>query len=131
MGKMRQRMSHKAIEVIPSTALQGETLIGDEKKTQDGRGILLGIKMSTLATTPTFTPKIQVKGAAGVWVDYWTAAAAISTASDNLYVIYPETTLGGDAIEHVNLPCPFSWRLVLTFGGSGSATVEASAQVLT
>ena len=124
-------MGHKAIEVIPISALQGTTLTGLEQKTQDGKGLLLGIKMSTLVTSPTFEPKIQVKSAAGEWIDYWTAAAVISTATHVLYVIYPETTLGGDALEHVNLPCPYSWRLVLTFGGTGTATIEADAQVLT
>ena len=124
-------MGHKAIEVVPSTTLVSSTLTSGEQRTPDGKGLILGVKVADLVTTPTFTPKIQTKGASGTWIDYWTAAAAISTNSDHIYLLYPSLTLGGDAEEKVNLPCPFAWRVVVTFGGTGTATVEVDAQVLT
>lgn len=95
------------------------------------RGIRLIVKIGALTTTPTFTPSVQIPDGMGGWVTIWTAAAAISAAGTTSYLLYPSASMGGSDTEKVNLVIGQAYRVVLTFGGSGSAaTTEVIGQEL-
>lgn len=91
----------------------------------NAKGIILRVKTASGASTPSFTPKIQRKAVIGsdVWEDYWTAAAAITTDTTSLYILYPAAS-GGNVVEVDGVPIPHEWRLVLT-RNSGNADTEA------
>ena len=119
------------LELLASETLVVATRTSDRMLTHNAFGLLIGVSVADIVTTPTYLPKIQALGAGGVWQDYWTAAAAIAANSDNLYLITAVATAADfDGIEVAQLPPPFAWRLVLTFGSTGSATIQADAQIL-
>lgn len=82
--------------------------------------LFLTVVLANKAGTVTFTPKIQRKLKDGTWVDYWTAASALSANGTTTYAI------GRDAIEALTAltevitdPVPHTIRVVLTYSGAG------------
>jgi hypothetical protein len=92
-------------------------------------GILIHVKISSLSSTPTYTPSIEWKTTSGNYITLWTAAAAISANSDKVYWLSPGQagTASSSITEAKGLHLPLQWRLTLTFGGSGSATTQVDA----
>lgn len=87
---------------------------------RDVSSLYLTVKLANEVGTGSFTPKIQRKLKNGDWVDWWTAAAALTTAGTYTYAFGRGATGTAAAVtEKIELPIPMFCRLVLTNGGAG------------
>lgn len=118
------------VTVLANEAGTAATRTSDKQVTPSHvRGIYLRVQVGTITGTPTFTPTLKRVALDGSEDAVWTAAAAISTASTATYIIYPGAS-GGDVTEVDGIPVPQQWKLVLTFGSTGSAATEADIDYL-
>lgn len=97
-----------------------ETQTSDPFTTDGVKNIIVTVKLANEVGTGVKTPKLQRKLKNGDWVDYWTAAAALSAAGTYSYALGEGSTedLGG-LVEELQVPLPKTMRLVLTDGGAG------------
>jgi hypothetical protein len=96
-------------------------------------GVLLTLAVSAVTATPALTLKMQYSPDGGTtWVDYFTVAAAVATAVNSSYLIYPGIVAANDGnlTESVNLPLPRLWRVAVTHGDTDSATYAVYAMYL-
>ena len=123
-------MSKKHIEILATEVDTIATRTSERIITPEGKGLILAVAVANLVTTPTYRPRIQILAANGTWVDYWTSAADITANGNYIYLLYPSLTMASDALEEVNVPLPFAWRVIVTYGGTGDADTTVSAQVI-
>lgn len=109
---------------IAQTADSVATITGsDIPHYQDGP-VRLIVTLTDKQGTVTFTPKIQIKTAAGVYVDYWTAAAALSANGTYVYEVGPAATSAANKVAGVT-ESVMGWigkayRVVMTYSGAGA-----------
>jgi hypothetical protein len=85
------------------------------------RGMILSVDSTAVTSTPSVTPTIGVIDGNGDVVAIWTAAAAISTATNTIYALYP-AILNGNFTEVDGIMLPESFRMTFTHGNSDSIT---------
>ncbi len=108
----------------------------DLKKPGDFRGVMVVVNVTTLTgTTPTITPVIQGKddavGASGNYIQVHTSFTAISAAGTFVYMVYPAIgTAAGGITATSPLAVPNTWRVVLTYGGTVTASAGTVAYYL-
>lgn len=97
----------------------------------DARGILLLVDVTAVSGAgPSITPHIEAyDAAADDWFTIWTAAAAVTTVSENSYLLYPGAS-GGNMTEVDGIPLPFRWRLRMAVGSADSVTYSVGAHFL-
>jgi hypothetical protein len=89
------------------------------------RGVVVTVNVTTLTgTTPTITPAIQGKDAtSGLYVQLHAAFTAIAATGTFTYVVYPGVgAAAGGVTATASMPLPTTWRVVLTYGGTVTAT---------
>ena len=112
------------------TAISGTTTItgADQNKPGDFRRVMLVVNVTTLTgTSPTITVAIQGKddaqGASGTYIQLHAAFTAISATGTYTYIIYPGIGAAAGGITGTGgFPVPSTWRCVLTYGGTVTAT---------
>ena len=82
------------------------------------RGLILLVDITNLASSPTFTPLLQVRRGAS-WVTIWTAAAALSANGLAAYLLYPGTA-AANYTEYEDMVLPMEYRIGLTYAGNGT-----------
>lgn len=108
----------------------------DLKKPGDFRGVMVVVNVTTLTgTTPTITPVIQGKddaqGASGNYIQVHASFTAISAAGTFVYMVYPAIGAAAGGITATSpLAVPNTWRVVLTYGGTVTASAGTVAYYL-
>jgi hypothetical protein len=90
----------------------------------ESRGVLLYFNVTSITSTPSLTPTVQFSPDGGTtWVDYC-AFTAVTSATDNTYLIYPvlDASAAGSADAVIALPLPRIWRVSIVAADSDSAT---------
>ena len=122
-----------AYEELVASAARTATVTTDTFYNHDAAGMILTVVSTAVTATPAVTPKIQYTPDAGTtWIDYCVVTAAIATAANFSYLIYPaiDPAADGAMTESFNLPLPRVWRLVLTHGDADSITYAVYATYL-
>jgi hypothetical protein len=105
----------------------------DAQSNHEADGVLLSLVVTAVTATPALTLKVQYTPDAGTtWIDYFVAAAAVATAVNSSYLLYPGVLASADGAvtESVNLPLPRDWRVAVTHGDTDSATYAVYAMYL-
>lgn len=118
------------IQLLPSAARTAAIQSDEQKNTGEYRGILLIVDSTAVADTPGITPSIQAYNPVGAeWVTIWTAAAAITSATNSTYLLYPGAS-GGNMTEVDGIPIPIQWRLSIAVADTDSITYSVVAHLL-
>lgn len=114
--------------VVASSAARTTTFTSDDFVVPYGKTLLLVIKVTTGAATPSVTPSIRGVDVSGDEYTVLTGAAITSTS--------PATVLMrvGDGVAEVanlgsSIPLPEKWRVVMTAGDADSLTYAITAEV--
>jgi hypothetical protein len=105
----------------------------DAQDNHEADGVLITLVVTAVTATPALTLKVQYSPDRGTnWIDYFTVAAAVATAVNSSYLIYPGIVAAADGnlTESVNLPLPRYWRVAVTHGDTDSATYAVYAMYL-
>ena len=85
------------------------------------KGMILSVDSTSVTTTPEVTPSIGVIDGNGDYVAIWTAAAAISTATNTIYGLYP-AIINGNFTEADGIMLPEAFRITFTHADTDSIT---------
>ena len=115
------------IEILSAEIGTAATRTSDRHLTHDVRSLIINVSAQNFTGSPTFLPQIQVQ-MGDRFVDYWKLTRPFTGAGEGIFILHSG---GASSIKLFLEPPPFSWRFILTFGGSGSADTFVGAQVLT
>lgn len=120
--------------LLPSAARAvAQAYASDAQANHEAEGVLLTLAVSAVTATPALTLKVQYSPDGGTtWIDYFVVAAAVATAVNSSYLLYPGIVAAADGAvtESVNLPLPRLWRVAVTHGDTDSATYAVYAMYL-
>jgi hypothetical protein len=120
--------------LLPSAARAvAQAYASDAVANHQAEGVLLSLVVTAVTATPALTLKTQYSPDGGTtWIDHFVAAAAVATAVNSSYLIYPGIVAAADGAmtESVNLPLPRYWRVAVTHGDTDSATYAVYAMYL-
>lgn len=132
MGSI-DRLPHPVNVTLLASAARTATANSSAQTNDSARGVLITFVSTAETGTAEVTPSIDFSYDGGTtWVQYWTAAAAVSTITTATYLLYPGilATADGALTESVNLPLPRLWRLTCTVADTDSFTYAVYAQLL-
>jgi hypothetical protein len=99
----------------------------------ESAGVIITLMVTAVTATPALTLKMQFSPDKGTtWIDYFVVAAAVATAVNSSYLVYPGILASADGAmtESFNLPLPRLWRVAVTHGDTDSATYSVEAMYL-
>lgn len=120
--------SSATITLAVLAAAAAGTIVSDDQVNETGRGVQVVLDTTT-ATTTSAVLKIQGKDlVSGKYYDLLTGAA-VTTATTNVYTLYPGVTVASNVA--VSAPLPRVWRVSITItGGSSALTGTVGANVV-
>lgn len=113
--------------VLLASAARTATVTGDDQVNMGHRGLHLVIDVTSVTSTPSITPTIQGKDAAGIYYDILVGSAITATGTTVLKVYPGITAVANGAASDV---LPAVWRVVLTHADSDSATYSVAANLI-
>jgi hypothetical protein len=117
------------LAILPSAARTTAT-VTDSFNNRGARGIILFFDSTAVTDTPTITPSLQAYDPqTAAWFTVWTAAAAIASAADTTYLLYPGAS-GGNFTEVDGIPLPAIWRLSIAVLDADSITYSVTGHLL-
>lgn len=119
-------VTHDSRTLLASAARTTTQTLADQTNLGH-RGLHLIIDVTAITDTPILTPKIQGRGANGVYYDLL-VATAISATGTTVLKLYPGITAAANAAANDVLPAV--WRLVLTATDADSATYSVAVCLL-
>lgn len=113
----KQGLNSGWFSVLANQALSTATRFSGNLFNPAATRLVIAVKLANLTGTPTFTPKILVRGPDGTSWGIWTAAVALSVNGTYIYFFGPDV-VAGSAKEAVGIPIPTEWTLQLVYAGT-------------
>ena len=119
---------NKDFILLASAARTAETDSADQTNI-NARGVTIVVKTTAETATAVITPNVLMKDSiTGDYVIIWTAAAAISTLTTNIYQLYPGILAADfNGTEAINIALPRTWIFRMTVGDADSMTYSVAA----
>lgn len=114
-------------DIYKASGAVGASVAGPTKTNEDCRGLIVNVKVTAKSgTNPTLVVKVQGYDIASTdWVDVPGAATvAFTDVGSKQLVLYPGQTVAANV--SLSTPCPKTWRLYYTIGGTETPTVTFS-----
>ena len=100
-----------------------QTYTSDWFENLENRGALIILDVSAVTATPALTVKLQAYDPVSLeGRDVFSAAAAVATAVNGVYLLYPGAGTNATLTESVGGNLPTKYRVAVTHGDTDSAT---------
>jgi len=119
----KEQAIERAIAAVDSAEYTATQTIGPIRPPIGARAAYIFIDVTASADTPSVTPSIVIEAADGSDVTLWSAAAAITGVSENVYLIGANVAAAAHDIDEVeDRHLPMTFKLVLTHADADSIT---------